>query len=273
MRPLTEERGEADPVVRARLQALAAQARQGRPPGLDEWDEALPEEPPEQRVMPSSDLVRKVRAFGRDHAVVLGLVALVAVAAACLGMLRARAVPLDMTVGGPPATPLAASGSLSTNTGPPPTVSPSSVAYLVHVVGAVKRPGVVAVPAGGRVQDAIARAGGFKPNADPAQLNLAAPVVDGSQIVVAVRGRPAGQVAVPATTGAGSGGASVGASVNLNTATLEQLDQLPGVGPVTAQHILDWRAQHQRFNRTEELQEVDGIGPKTYAQLAPHVHV
>ena len=97
-------------------------------------------------------------------------------------------------------------------------------------------------------------------------------VVDGSQVVIGTRGKPRGEVRGDGgDAGAGSPGET--ATVSLNTATLEQLDTLPGVGPVTAQKILDWRKLHGRFSAVTELQEVDGIGPKTYADIAPNVRV
>lgn len=147
---------------------------------------------------------------------------------------------------------------------------------VVHVVGQVKRPGLVRLKPGARVADAIAAAGGAGPRADLSLLNLARLVVDGEQVHVPKPGE-----AVPSAGGAASGGDSVGSAgtgggrglVNLNTADLAALDTLPGVGPVLAQRILDWRAEHGRFSSIEELGEVSGIGEKLYAQIRPKVTV
>jgi len=131
---------------------------------------------------------------------------------------------------------------------------------VVDVVGAVRRPGLYRLGAGARVADALARAGGATSKAQLELVNLAAPIADGEQIVIPRRG--------PAATGVGPSapGATAG-PVHLNTATLEQLDALPGVGPVTAQKILDYRQQHGAFGSVEELDAVPGIGPARLEQL------
>ena len=124
------------------------------------------------------------------------------------------------------------------------------------------------------MQDAIDAAGGLRSSAAPGELNLAQVLTDGQQIVIGSRGHPGGRLS---DGGGGSAGSSPNASsssqVDLNSATATQLDTLPGVGPVTADRILAWRAEHEGFRRVEELQEVEGIGPKTYADIAPHVRV
>jgi competence protein ComEA len=153
--------------------------------------------------------------------------------------------------------------------GPDPT-SGVRGQVMVHVVGQVRRPGVVALPTGSRVADAVTAAGGALPRADLTVLNLARLLVDGEQIRVP---RPGESVTPTPGTSAGSGAAPQGAPVNLNTADLATLDTLPGVGPVLAQRILDWRAEHGRFSTVEELGEVSGIGEKLLAQLAPRVTV
>jgi competence protein ComEA len=119
------------------------------------------------------------------------------------------------------------------------------------------------------VLDAITAAGGLTDDADPGELNLAAVVADGSQLVIGDRASPRGELR-PAGGGEDGDGA---AKVSLNTAGQAQLETLPGVGPVTAQKIVAWREQHGKFTKVAELQEVDGIGPKTYAELEPHVRV
>ena len=128
-------------------------------------------------------------------------------------------------------------------------------------------PGVATLPAGSRVVDALRKAGGARSGVDLSSLNLARVLVDGEQILVG-RGMPGGGIAAGASTAAPG---PSGALVNLNTATEEQLDTLPGVGPVTAQKILEWRSAHGAFSSVDELLEVDGIGDKTLADLAPLV--
>jgi competence protein ComEA len=132
---------------------------------------------------------------------------------------------------------------------------------LVHVVGQVFKPGLYSLPDGSRVNDAISKAGGPKPKAALELVNLAAPVADGQQVVV-----PSKQEAAQAAAGGALGGA-VGARVHLNSATFEQLDELPGIGPVTAQKILDYRTAHGAFGSVDELDAVPGIGPAHLAEL------
>jgi competence protein ComEA len=137
---------------------------------------------------------------------------------------------------------------------------PSSSRVVVDVVGAVRRPGLYRLPQRARIADAVARAGGTSGKADLAQVNLAAPLADGEQIVVPRRG-------APASAGAATATGSSPAPVQLSTATVEQLDSLPGVGPVTAQKILDYRQEHGAFHSVDELDAVPGIGPKRLDQL------
>lgn len=148
-----------------------------------------------------------------------------------------------------------------------PSASASAGNVTVDITGKVRRPGVATLPAGARVIDALKRAGGARGGADLSGLNLARVLVDGEQIVV---GKP--QVPGGVAAGVASGApAPTGALVNLNTATEEQLETLPGVGPVTAQKILQWRTDHGSFSSVDELLEIDGIGEKTFADLAPLV--
>lgn len=202
-------------------------------------------------------------AFAREHLLAVVGIALVACVFAGYSMVQARTLPV--AAASPTVSLSAARPSASQS--PPPLL-------LVHVLGAVARPGVVRVPQGARVQDAIEAAGGMLGSARPGQLNLAAVVADGSQIVIGTAETPGGEVrGAAAQAGAGAAPAGAGGTVNLNTATEAQLDALPGVGPVTASAIVAWRTKHGKFTRVEELSEVDGIGPKTYAQLAPKVTV
>ncbi len=148
--------------------------------------------------------------------------------------------------------------------------SPSPTVVRVHVLGAVVSPGVVTVPQGAIVQDAVLAAGGLLVDADPAELNLAATVGDGQQVIVGTTGEPRGDVVQqPGTVTSGGDGAPI----NLNTATVAELEELPGVGPVTAAAIVAWRDENGGFNSVADLQEVSGIGPKGFAKLEPLVSV
>jgi competence protein ComEA len=152
---------------------------------------------------------------------------------------------------------------------PPPPASGAGVTgvpaarVVVHVVGAVRLPGLYRLRHGSRIADAVARAGGATGKADLGQVNLAAPLADGEQVVVPKRGAAGG---VGAAVGPGETGAATG-PVHLSTATLDQLDSLPGIGPVTAQKILDYRAKHGAFSSVDALDAVPGIGPSRMDQL------
>jgi competence protein ComEA len=151
---------------------------------------------------------------------------------------------------------------------PPTATTPPAV--VVHVTGAVRRPGLVQLPGGSRVDDAVAAAGGATRRADLASVNLARLLVDGEQIVVLRKGAP---TAAGATVPSIGESAAPGQPVDLNAATLEQLDGLPGVGPVLAQRIIDWRTAHGRFSSVDQLTDVSGIGEQTLADLRPLVRV
>jgi competence protein ComEA len=176
---------------------------------------------------------------------------------------------LPANAGGSTVTPTAATAAA-----PAPVASAAS-GVVVHVVGAVHHPGLVRLPAGSRVVDAVRAAGGVTASARPASVNLARLLVDGEQLVVQRRGStplvaapgPAGPVGSVGSTPAPS------APVDLNSATLASLDALPGIGPVLAQRILDWRTAHGRFSSVDELGEVSGIGEATLADLRPVVTV
>ncbi|WP_338496434.1 ComEA family DNA-binding protein [Streptomyces sp. SJL17-4] len=145
---------------------------------------------------------------------------------------------------------------------------------IVDVGGKVRRPGVLTLPAGSRVADALRAAGGAKPDADLTGLNRARVLFDGEQVLVGLPGLPglpvggSGSGSVGGSgAGGGSGGGGPGAPLSLNTATVEQLDTLPGVGPVLARHIVDHRAEHGGFRSVGELREVNGIGERRFAEL------
>ncbi|WP_280513183.1 ComEA family DNA-binding protein [Janibacter anophelis] len=188
-----------------------------------------------------------------------------------------------------------AKGAGATGAGTPGARATAAARVTVHVVGEVESPGVVTLASGARVDDALEEAGGATDEAELSGVNLARPLVDGEQVVVP----GPGETAAPAPGGAGPGGpapagvapggaapggAAPGAGtpgapgtpdalVNLNTADLATLETLPGVGPVLAQRIIDWRTEHGGFTSVEELGEVSGVGDKTYATLAPEVTV
>ncbi len=147
-----------------------------------------------------------------------------------------------------------------------PSPSPS---VMVHVAGEVRKPGVVRLAAGSRVVDAVKAAGGLRRGGRLGGTNLARVLADGERIEVG------GSQAAPSTgPGApGGSGAALSGPIDLNTATAEQLDALPGIGPVTAAKILAWRSANSRFSVVDELAEVPGIGPKTLEELRPHVRV
>jgi competence protein ComEA len=148
-------------------------------------------------------------------------------------------------------------------TGTVAAASSAAKAVVVDVVGAVRRPGLYRLTEGARIADALDRAGGATPRAQLELVNLAAPIADGEQIVVPKRG-----AAVPtAAGGSGTASGTPAGPVHLNTATLEQLDALPGVGPVTAQKILDYRQEHGAFGSVDELDAIPGIGPARLGQL------
>ena len=147
-----------------------------------------------------------------------------------------------------------------------PVTTSRSQRLVVHVVGAVRRPGLYHLREGQRVADAVARAGGVTRKADAAALNLAAPLVDGTQVLVPLRVPVVGASAASGSSGgAGAGGSQ--ATVSLGTATLEQLDALPGVGPVTAQKIVDYRTEHGPVRSVDDLDQVPGIGPTRVENL------
>jgi len=144
------------------------------------------------------------------------------------------------------------------------TASPPAARLVVHVTGAVRRPGVYALPEGARVQRAVARAGGPTRVADLGALNLAAQVQDGQQVVVPVRARP-GAAAPAGATG------TPGAPVSLSRASAEELDGLDGIGPTLAARIVAWRQANGGFASVDQLLEVEGIGPTRLESLRTQV--
>jgi competence protein ComEA len=144
-----------------------------------------------------------------------------------------------------------------------PLPSPAPPSVVVDVGGRVRRPGLVTLPLGARVADALRAAGGALRRRDLLSLNLAAKVADGQLLLVGV----------PGAGVASAGDGSSSGPVELNSATADQLEALPGIGPVLAQHIIDWRTAHGGFRSVDQLRDVSGIGDSTFADLAPLVAV
>ncbi|HEX9313330.1 MAG TPA: helix-hairpin-helix domain-containing protein [Actinomycetota bacterium] len=160
--------------------------------------------------------------------------------------------------------------------GPTPAATPSPAEVVVDVAGWVRHPGVFRFHQGDRVIDAIHRAGGAKEKADLQSINLAALLTDGEQIIVGRRGAsgsgPSSSGVTSGTGSTGSGG-EAGQLVNLNTATLDELETLSGIGEVLGQRIIDYREQHGPFRTIEDLMNVSGIGDKRFADLKPYITV
>ncbi|MGV9298099.1 helix-hairpin-helix domain-containing protein [Amycolatopsis sp. NPDC003676] len=144
-----------------------------------------------------------------------------------------------------------------------PHASKTNEKLVISVVGHVRSPGLVTVPSGSRVADALRAAGGANPGVDLTALNLARKLTDGEQLAVGV----------PAAQAAPAGSAAAASKIDLNSATAEQLDSLPGVGEVTARRITDWRTQHGGFSSVEQLRDVDGIGESKFQKLREQVTV
>lgn len=283
----------ADAVAR-RLELLSAELTSAEPaPDLHTHIRPLvrPDRPgpPEPEDLPEPAPVAVIRAPGRHAArrrgpardsvvppawrgrVVLGPgpVAVVAVLVA-LGLalttwwvLRGQAEAVDPA----PAAPRALATPVPIGANPSASASGSGE-LVVDVAGKVRRPGIAVLQPGDRVIDAIRAAGGARRGADLSGLNLARLLVDGEQVVVGIPPPPG-----IAASAAGDPAAQAGALVNINTATATQLEELPGVGPVTAESIIAFRTEHGAFTNVEELLDVSGIGDATLAEIAPHVTI
>jgi competence protein ComEA len=283
--------------VRARLRALAAgdvaaaPAPGGGPgtstgPGGD-----VPRATREAAEAPTSagpdppEVERALLAARRRRAASVALALLLALGAGwfLLQVLRGpEPAPLQLVPGAAPAPTGVGAGpsgagtpSTPSTSAPPGTTSAPVQQLVVHVLGEVRRPGLVRLSAGARVADAIRAAGGLAPGGGSGALNLARPLVDGEQVLVSAESRP--DPAPGGSSGGGAGG-STGAGgaagpLDLNTATLADLDTLPGVGPVLAGRILAWREANGRFGSVDQLGEVPGIGERTLERLAPLVRV
>jgi len=212
-------------------------------------------------------LRERVRSLERRELIGLFVVGALVVGAASLWYVRSLpgAVRVEMT---------AARGEVGAVAGTA-SPSPSPMLLVVHVAGWVQRPGVYQFRQGDRFIDAIRRAGGARRGADLTSVNLAAVLTDGQQVVVFKKGRSLGPVGgAPGSFGAAtSGPGGPDALVNLNTATLVELEMLPGIGPALAQRIIDHREAHGPFQSVEDLLDVSGIGEKRLADLKPRVTV
>lgn len=224
--------------------------------------------------------------FTPAHVSVVATVLVVALGVTCWWLLAGRVEPMLSPVASPvktlapgtaaspsnAATPGASAGGTTQAagvSGAPGAGTPAEL--VVDVAGKVRRPGIVVLPAGSRVVDAIEAAGGARRGVDLSSLNLARPLTDGEQILVGTGPAPQGPGGGTASGGQAGGTPPGTTLVNINLATLDQLDTLPGVGPVTAQAIVDWRTRHGGFTAVDDLLEVDGIGDATLQKLAPLV--
>lgn len=208
------------------------------------------------------DALERVRARGSSVRLVAAVGAGVCVLIVAVALLRpAGADP------GPEATlPRASESAAPPSTG---SVAPSTVpALVVQAAGAVVRPGLYRLAPGARVDDLVTAAGGMTPDADPDRINLAAPVADGQKVYVPRVGEP-----IPADVGASTSSGSAPQPIDLNSASVAQLDGLPGIGPATAQAIIDYRSQHGRFRSVDDLLNVRGIGAAKLEQIRPLVRV
>ena len=249
------------------------------------------------------------RRVTRAHLSAIGVVLVLILVVVAVQLMRSRPTEIAATqpVLAASASPQGSASPVN-STPDPNTMAPATPSSIrVHVIGRVNDPGVHEISANGRIIDAIDAAGGMASGAHPGSLNMAQPVCDGCQILIPASGNgkviapsgvqggggsPGGQ---PAPSGApGGSGALAGAAaapgvvngaaatqggpasgdlVDLNTATVEQLQTIDGVGPVMAERIFTWRQEHGRFTSVDELQEIDGIGPKKFAKLKDRVRV
>ena len=225
----------------------------------------------------------------RAWLVLLGILIVVVVAVAGAALARAWPSPRPQVAASAPAGGTTAAPGSAVGLGPTEaqgidsassssgaggaTPTPEASRLFVHVVGQVKHPGVVVLPAGSRVADALKAAGGLRQGGEVGATNLARLLADGERIEIGAATDPSTATGGTSVGGAAGGGPAGVVPVDLNTATAEQLDGLPGIGPVTAAKILAWRSEHGRFSVVDELAEVPGIGPKTLAELRPHVRI
>jgi competence protein ComEA len=252
----------------------------------NEWPAALTEPPGPVTEPPGVSSVELARGWAKDRtpiwlhgavdratagSVLTGVAAIVAVLVALVMVVHRHATtgyaPSFSSSAASPSTASGGSGDGYAAGSPDPATSDAAASIVVDVGGRVRHPGLVTLPTGARVADAIAAAGGPLRHRELTATNLAARVTDGQLLVIGAQ--PASP---PAATDSGtSSSASATAPVDLNSATLDELETLPGIGPVTGQKIIDWRTAHGGFTSVEQLQQVSGIGPATYSELSPLV--
>ena len=256
-----------------RLQDVARQWRPGADAEAEQWE----------------DVPTRISFGPWSRPALRGLALLTALGAMVIGYLMWQSAPREVVevASIPPrvseveSPEVLATGALLTGGSEPPplddmagSASPAVLEVVVHVAGQVRQPGLVRLPAGSRVADAIERAGGFARPRVATSINLARVLIDGEHILVS--DRPVVAVAPPVSASGVAGSTAespVGAVIDLNTATEAALDGLPGVGPVLAGRIVAWRQEHGAFRSVDELGEVSGIGEATLARLRPLVRV
>jgi len=204
--------------------------------------------------------------FRPRESIALGVLVVAIVAGAAFAYARSLPKPTPESAASPIPT-AEATGTLD---------PASSNGVVVHVTGAVNKPGVYQLPAGARVIDGVTAAGGARPDADLSSINLARPLTDGERVYIPRRGEvPPAVAAPPGDPASGGGAASGGGSdkVNINTASVSELEELPGIGEVIAQRIVDYRTQHGPFKTVRDLLKVEGIGEKKFESIKDHVTV
>lgn len=242
-------------------------------------DAALSRWLPDANTGSTSGLWSAVRADpGRAGAVALGVVGVVAVLVTVFTLLRDKTPPV-VSAKLPPV-------EMVSTAQPTPAAPAPEGPVIVSVVGLVHKPGLVTLSSGARIADALTAAGGALDGADLIGLNMARRVADGEQIIVGIAAAPGEPTTMgssvasepsasssPDSTKTPGSASAPGGSVDLNTATVEQLDELPGVGPVTAAAIIAWRDANGSFTSVDQLADVDGIGPARLEKLRDQVHV
>lgn len=236
----------------------------------DEPDTALSRWLPEH-TRGSGDWIARLRADpGRAGVIALIVVGLLAILVTVFTLARDRTPPVASA--NLPAVQMVSSTA--------PTPSAADGPVVVSVMGLVHKPGLVTLSTGARIADALEAAGGALDGADLVGLNMARRITDGEQIIVGITGPPGAPAPMGSSVSPQSTAAparpetpAAGAPLNLNTATAEELDGLPGVGPVTAAAIIAWREANGRFTSVDQLGEVDGIGPARLEKLRDLVHV